>query len=320
MSKLPLASALCALSLLAGCYAEPAEEAAALPDAVSAVTSSETEDGEEDDSTSPLATATPQPTPTPTPTPEPAITEEEALSALNTYLESLEGVVSVSCVRISDGYTYEYNADCEYYTASLLKAPYALWLCERADAGEIDLTTALPALDTAPAQTAQDAIYSMISQSDNDAATQLYRVWPAYTESDFSAFLLTLGVDRPLNALSDETNIQGVFSSRDAANILLALWDYFESDAANAASLQQAFLDADHPMLESDYEMAKKYGSWEYALHDMAIVYADEPYCIAVLTSWGSAETDFPEPGASQITEIGNLAAVLMESAPLQAA
>ena len=248
------------------------------------------------------------------------MTEEEALTALNSYLESLDGTVSVSCVRLTDGYTYDYNADCEYYTASLLKAPYALWLAERADAGEIDLNTQLPRLDTAPAQTAYDAIYSMISQSDNDAATQLYRVWPAYTESDFSAFLLDLGVDRPYNALSDETNIQGIFSSHDAVKILVALWNYFGSDAPNAEMLEQAFLDADHPMLESEYDMAKKYGSWEYALHDIAIVYADEPYCIAVLSDWGDAETDFPEPGTSQITEIGNLAADLMTYAPELAA
>ena len=319
MSKLPLASALCALSLLAGCYAEPSEEAAALLDAVS-TTASESQESDEESGASSQAVATPTHTPEPTPTPEPLMTEEEALTALNSYLESLDGTVSVSCVRLTDGYTYDYNADCEYYTASLLKAPYALWLAERADAGEIDLSTQLPRLDTAPAQTAYDAIYSMISLSDNDAATQLYRVWPAYTESDFSAFLLDLGVDRPYNALSDETNIQGIFSSHDAVKILVALWNYFGSDAPNAEMLEQAFLDADHPMLESEYDMAKKYGSWEYALHDIAIVYADEPYCIAVLSDWGDAETDFPEPGTSQISEIGNLAADLMTYAPELAA
>ena len=258
----------------------------------------------------------------------PAVTEqpsfcdrqaEEAGDALTAYLDSLEGSVSVCCVRISDSSAYEYNADCEYYAASLLKAPYALWLCERADAGEIDLSTALPALDTAPAQTAQDAIYSMISQSDNDATAQLYRTWPADTETGFAAFLQDIGVDRPDSALSEAGGIQGVLSARDASKILLALWDYFESDTPNAAALKQAFLDADHPMLQSDCEMAKKYGSWENALHDIAIVYADEPYCIAVLTSWGNISIDFPEPGVSQITEIGELAAALMECSPPQA-
>ncbi len=310
MSKLPLASALCALSLLAGCYAQPSEETAAILDAVSSVSAEETD---EEDSSTPETSSV-----APTPTPEPLMTEEEALTALNTYLDGLDGLVSVSCVRISDGYTFEYNADCEYYAASLLKAPYALWLAERADAGEVDLSTVVPAQNSSPSRTAMEAMISMISLSDNDAATQLYRIWPAYTESDFSQFLLDMGVDRPLNALSDETNIQGVFTSRDCANILLALWDYFESDAPNAAALKQAFLDADHPMLESDYPMAKKYGSWEYALHDIAIVYADEPYCIAVLSDWGNDSEDFPEPGASRITEIGNLAADLMTYAPMQ--
>ena len=245
---------------------------------------------------------------------------KESAAALTAYLDNLEGSVSVCCVRLSDGYTYEYDADCEYYAASLLKAPYALWLAERADSGEIDLSTDLSSQDGATPQTASEAMYAMISQSDNNATAALYHLWPADEESGFGSFLQSLGVDRPDNALSDETNIQGVFSSRDAVNILLAMEDYFESDAPHAAALKQAFLDADHPMLESEYDMAKKYGSWEYALHDMAIVYADEPYCIAVLTSWGSADPDFPEPGTSRITEIGNLAADLMACAPVQAA
>ena len=60
MSKLPLASALCALSLLAGCYAEPSEEAAALLDAVS-TTASESQENDEESGASSQAVATPTP-------------------------------------------------------------------------------------------------------------------------------------------------------------------------------------------------------------------------------------------------------------------
>lgn len=246
---------------------------------------------------------------------------EESANALTAYLDSLEGSVSVCCVRLSDGDTYEYHADAEYYAASLLKAPYALWLAKRADTGEIDLSCELPGReDTALPQTAFEAIYAMISQSDNDATAALYRLWPADEGNGFGVFLQSIGVDRPDSALTEETGIHGVLSARDAVSILLALEDYFESGAPHAAALKQAFLDAGHPMLESEYDMAKKYGSWENTLHDMAIVYADDPYCIAVLSNWGDSEVDFPEPGTGRITEIGSLAADRMTCAPEPAA
>ena len=124
----------------------------------------------------PTAAPAASPTPTPSPTPDPAAVassiaaqqqaeqeaaraaSDEALAALVEYLESCEGSVSVSCIRLSDGYGFAYNADLPYYAASLLKAPYALWLCQRAEAGELDLSTPLPAYGTAPAQTAADEI------------------------------------------------------------------------------------------------------------------------------------------------------------------
>ena len=268
----------------------------------------------------------PSPVPTPVPTLSPAEiaaaeqAEQQAVEALDNYLDSMDGVVSVYCIRLSDGYCYAYCPDTTYYTASLLKAPYALWLCQRADAGELDLNTTLESWLGTPERTALEAMAAMITYSDNDAAGQLYHTWPAEAQGPFAEFLATMDIDRPDNALTDETNIQGIFSARDAGNLLVALAEYVETDSDNAAALKEAMLAADHPLLESDWPMARKYGSWEDALHDMAIVYSDDPYCIAVLTSWGDTEQDFPEPGASRIREIGHLAETLMETAlPLTA-
>lgn len=261
----------------------------------------------------PAPAASAPPPPEEQPAPEDAAIQAE--TALTDYLDGLENV-SVYCLRLSDGYCYEYNADAGYYAASLLKAPYALWLCQRADAGEIDLGTMLPACGAAPEQDAAQAIHDMIAESDNDAATQLYTCWPAPAQGEFAQFLLGIGVDRPDNAMTPATRIHGSLSARDAGNILQALYRYFASGSPAAQQLETAFRDSSHPMLESRWPMAKKYGSWDGALHDMAIVYADTPYCIAVLTGWGDRQVDFPEPGAGQITEIGRLAEALMEAAP----
>ena len=237
---------------------------------------------------------------------------QQAADALTAYLDSLDGEVSVACMRLSDGFTFAYREDTGYYAASLLKAPYALWLCRRAEAGEIDLDAPLPARGSAPAQTARQAMRAMIARSDDSATGQLYSLWPAEAGGGFTAFLAGIGVDRPQDALTEQTRIHGELSARDCLCILQALQDYFSTGTSLAASLQQDFMDAGHHLLPDDWPMAKKYGSWDGALHDMAIVYNSDPYLIAVMSDWGVDGVEFPEEGASRIAEIGLLAGDLM--------
>lgn len=312
-AALPLCAALLAVCLLGG---RPAFFCAQTAAAATAETAAETATQETAMRETPDAEEPARPTPQPTPSAAVLAAARQAEETLTAYLDGLGGGVSVYCVRLTDGCCYEYNADAEYYAASLLKAPYALWLCQRADAGELDLTAPLGSWLGTPVRSGREAIAAMISVSDNDAAGQLYHTWPAAPQGPFADFLAGLGIDRPDSALTDATAIQGVVSARDMGKLLQAMAAYFETDSENAAALQAAMLDADHSLLQSDWPMAKKYGSWAYALHDMAIVYADAPYCIAVLSAWGDEAVAFPQPGADRIAEIGRLAETLMEIAP----
>ena len=87
-------------------------------------------------------------------------------------------------VRPSDGLTVAWNEDEQYYAASLLKVPYALWLCRRAENGELDLEQPLGGWDG----TAREALTAMIARSDNQATAALYTRWPADGESGLYCF------------------------------------------------------------------------------------------------------------------------------------
>ena len=239
--------------------------------------------------------------------------QAQARAALDAYLDSLPGSVSVLAVRPSDGLTYARNADQQYYAASLLKAPYALWLYTRASAGEVNLDEVLPGwsrteevtlseedaaaglpsptprLVTVPDRTARAAVAEMVSKSSNGAAEQLYTRWPATSATGFADFLTGLGLDMTGRniALSPATSMTGTLSASDAVKILTALQDFFDTGTSDALELKQAFLDARHTYLVADWPMAKKYGNWKGALHDIAIVYAPDPYYAAVFTDWG---------------------------------
>ena len=246
----------------------------------------------------------------------------EALAAeLDEFCAAQPGSFSVYLQDLTSGQEYTYKADTLYYPASTLKVPYALWLCQRDDAGEIDLDTPLPnqfvgrmqgtALEkyndfsTIPARA---AIRAMIVNSDNNAVTLLTTQWPAGEDSGFPQFLADLGfAAADTCTITPERHILGMASAADLGRAMEALFLYFDCGTDNAPFLKQCLLAADHEILyvPKGVAAAKKYGSWNYAYHDAAIVYAAHPYILVCMTDQGDAAVDFPPAATAAMQELG---------------
>lgn len=256
----------------------------------------------------PAPTASPQPTPQPTPTPAVAAQgiSDAARRPLDDFLNAQQGSVSVWLQNLVTGATYSYNPSAGFYCASTLKAPYALWLCRRDEAGEIDLDA-----DVGGA-TGWQRLHAMLSKSSNGAAHALGAAYPGTVETGFAEFLRGLGFASPDGCDVTEEGIHGWVTAADGGKAMRAIYDYTLQDTENARALKEALLAADHELLWAPAPAAKKYGSWDQALHDMAIVYAGEPYVLSVFTNWGSAEVDFPPEGVEMMQQLGRLAAQAM--------
>ena len=166
-----------------------------------------------------------------------------------------------------------------------------------------------------PDRTARAAVAEMVSKSSNGAAEQLYTRWPATSATGFADFLTGLGLDMTGRniALSPATSMTGTLSASDAVKILTALQDFFDTGTSDALELKQAFLDARHTYLVTDWPMAKKYGNWKGALHDITIVYAPDPYYASVFTDWGDPAKVDPQY-KEYYRQISALLTDLMES------
>lgn len=242
---------------------------------------------------------------------------------LDEFCAAQPGSFSVYLQNPATGESYTYNTDALYYPASLLKLPYAFWLCGQADAGTLDLEdelpnqfrgrladTALQAYNDAETIPAKAAMRAMIAHSDNNAVTLLTTHWPANEASGFQQFLADYGFAYAATcALTPQTGIVGMVSVGEFANIVSAVYNYLDSDSAAAAYLKTCMLAADHDILyvPDGVPAAKKYGSWDYAYHDAAIVYAKHPYWIVCMTDQGNEEIDFPEEPTQAMQTLGQL-------------
>lgn len=248
--------------------------------------------------------ATPAPTPSPAPTPLPeTLLTEEAAALLDDFLSAQPGTVSVWLRDLTTGDTYAYGDSSGFYCASTLKAPYALWLALRDEAGEIDLDTEWNG------STGWDRIYKMITVSSNDAAHGLSGMWPATADTGFQDFLVQLGFSAPDGCeITQEEGIHGWTTAQDGGLAMLALHEYFETGTENARRLKQTFLEAEHDYLWFPAPAAKKYGSWDNAFHDMGICYGERPYILSVFTSYGTQDEP-PAEGIEMMRQLGHLVA-----------
>ena len=266
--------------------------------------------------------------PVTTATPEPVL-EETAFqgwdtAVLDAFCAQQPSGFSVYAQDLETGEIYTYNDEIEYYPASTLKAAYALWLCEQAEQGVLDMEGTvnnlfsfgrleggkLDAYDGCATIPAWDVMYAMITVSDNDAMDMLVSTWPGSEETGFCDFLSELGFHAPYSCtMTLEDGIQGIMNVQDAGLLMQALYDYFETGTGTALQLMDCFLDAEHTALyiPEGVEAAKKYGSWDYAFHDFTIVYAEHPYILCCMTDQGDQNVDFPPAVVEAMQELGQL-------------
>lgn len=260
----------------------------------------------------------------PSPVLEPASFAGWDTATLDAFCAQQPSGFSVYAQDLETGEIYTYNEEIEYYPASTLKAAYALWLCQQAEQGVLDMEgnvsnpfsfgtlkgTKLSAYDGCAMIPAWDVMYAMLTVSDNNAMDMLVATWPGSEETGFCDFLYNLGFHAAYScSMTAENGIQGIMNVEDAGLLMQALYEYFDTETSTALQLMDCFLDAEHTALyiPEGVEAAKKYGSWDYAFHDLAIVYAEHPYILCCMTDQGDQNVDFPPAVVAAMQELGQL-------------
>lgn len=228
---------------------------------------------------------------------------------LDTLLRRWGNNISVYFENIETGFIYMYNANDVYFSASVPKAFYALYLYERAERGEIDLDSYITftAADyfggsgqirhrhpTGTQISQRELLMLNLSYSDNIATLMLRRT---HGLEGYRQFLASLGAN-PNHVRNNVFNSQ--LTAHDAGTLARAIFDYIESDGRYSEEFRRHLLNNQYPFIVSDYPVASKTG-WTRptAWHDMAIVYAPSPYILVILSrrdGWSAQDyRDFAE-------------------------
>lgn len=240
-------------------------------------------------STSPSTTVPPNVTTGQTRTFSWSAADEQRITAL---LQGYSGQVSLYYEDLESGYTYLYNADHSFFAASLMKAPFCMYILQLAAEGKCDLTQKITYTATFQSTgtgiiknaafgteyTVQQLIEYAIRYSDNAALRMLRSVFPA---NDFKAYAASIGIKNTA-AIGLITNSQ--ITTKDAAVYMHAIYDFIQKDKTHGKMLYEYMTNTRNPMFYSSYPLVRKYGWADASFHEMAIVDAPHPYILILCT------------------------------------
>ncbi len=211
--------------------------------------------------------------------------------------------IAFSYYDIENGYELSYNGDRVFYSASIIKAPYILYILREIDEkksdesfdfdGSIyDMQRAfvyteekfvegsgiIQKSEFGTVYTYEDLVRLSITKSDNIAFNQLRRI---FGRDGFYDYMSSIGVESPRKKFYSLT-------ADEATKCMLEIYGYFESGTENALMLSEWMQTGTHrvmiPTAVKPTPVASKYG-WDLeAYHDMTIVFDDHPFTLSILT------------------------------------
>lgn len=209
------------------------------------------------------------------------------------YIRRNQYQVSVFYEDITTGFTYSYNPSTVYYGCSLIKLVDAIYLLNKAIAGEVDLDTEtvtyteeyLKPYSSGMAKrkfgekvTLRDLLTYAISVSDNSAHLMLldyigFSNLKEYGQSLGAKVILT-GGDNFGNQTAEDMNIylkeayRIIIENEEYGIFLKSIMDNNERNAFNTDTIK----------------IYHKYGSYGDNYHDVGLSLEDNPYAISILT------------------------------------
>ena len=222
---------------------------------------------------------------------------KNSIEKLKSFYNSNDGYFSFLYKDIYSGFTVSYNEGTPIFTASTIKAPAMIYLYEKASQGEIDLEERLTYTgnfyssgsgilkdkEVNTTYTVGELIEYAIVHSDNIAYAMLMN---RFGRENVLGFWTGLGT-RQIFTLN---TIWGVTSAKDASIYIEELYRFSKENEEYGNKLLEYFKKAEWKLItdkDGEYNTASKGGWSGKAIHDVAIVFEENPYILVVMSNMG---------------------------------
>ncbi len=238
-----------------------------------------------------------------------SLTQEEVVE-LDEYLWEFGEDVAVYFYDIHSQVEYIYNPDQKFSLASMIKAPYCMFVYELASQGLVDLeqiitfeerhlsegTGDIKEEEFGVEYTVEELIALSLQRSDNTAIEMLRDVAPL---GDFIEYIkVTYKLDHFDDikwALNTATDV------KDIGAYAIGVFEFMEVNHYGEI-MKNYMVNSRNKLLYLPHTVAHKYGWTLESFSDLAIVYADNPYVLVIC----SKRVDGTEEDYKMFSSIGN--------------
>lgn len=217
---------------------------------------------------------------------------KESIEEVQGVIQNCGNGISVFYKDIQSGYTYIYNERQKYFIASIIKAPYCMYIYDLASQGKCDLNKTYIYADRHTAEgtgkikemsigtvfTLRQLLEYCIKYSDNVAMNIIRENFPV---SGYKEYAKEIGL-RYIEDIKYATN--GDIRVSEAGIYIEAIYNFIEQNTYGP-ELRQLMLSTTNPMIISTYPVVRKYGWANQSFHDIAIVEGPRPYLLCILTN-----------------------------------
>lgn len=218
------------------------------------------------------------------------------INEIKNYYNQSNNYFSFAYKDLYTGFTVTYNENQPIFTASTIKAPIDIYLYEMASTGKIDLTEKLKytgnyyntgsgVLKNKQINTTYDVktlIEYSIVYSDNAAHNMLM---DHFGRDKIRSFWQ----ERGTSVIFTVNNNWGITNSHDALIYMSELYRFYLENEEYGKPLMNNFLNAKTKFIKgvNKYPVANKSGWSGSAIHDVSIIFADNPYIVVALSNLG---------------------------------
>jgi hypothetical protein len=187
--------------------------------------------------------------------------------------------LSVHFENMETGFTYQFNEEYIYPSASVKKAVHGLYIYKQAELGLIDLDSIAWGM-ACPTFSVRALVSRNIRVSDDYATFVLMEMFGLM---GYLEFIEEIGGNA---SYVGSWVINSQLTVQEASIFARAIYEYLESDGIYSDEFRDHLLNNEYPFIVSDYPVASKTGWYPpFAWHDMAIVYAPSPYALIILSA-----------------------------------
>ena len=218
------------------------------------------------------------------------------INEINSFYRSSNDYFAFTYKDIFTGFTVSYNENGNIFAASTIKAPANIYIYEMASQDKINLddeltytryyynngTGVLKNKEVNTNYKVRELSMYAIRNSDNAAHNMLM---DKYGKNNMLNFWRDLGT----NVIFTGSDNWGMINSHDAAIYMSELYRFYLSNETYGTELMNNFINAKTKFIsgKNNYIVANKTGWSGNSQHDVAIVFADNPYIVVALSNLG---------------------------------